>query len=105
MNKEQVKQLMQDAETRFNELNQFNESIKTRLKDLGLVAYEDISAEMNRLQGDFRTLDSILQTLETTAPVNNDAALTINATPKEEQDNAGRSNEVLPESNTGEQSE
>lgn len=69
---------MTETEKKFNDLNQFQETVKAKLKEFGLTTYEEVQQEMNRLQGDFRTLD----TIRTQAPKLKSDAKTIVAKPK-----------------------
>lgn len=82
MDKPTIEALMQKAETKFNELNQFQETVKSKLKEWGLTEYSELQEEMNRLQGDFRTLDSVRSSIpEPQAQTTSEPAKTIEATP------------------------
>jgi hypothetical protein len=67
MDRATIESLMDKAQNRFNEINQYQETVKAKLKEFGLNEYHELQEEMNRLQGDFRTLDSIRQAIPTPA--------------------------------------
>ncbi len=69
MNRESIEKLMQTAETKYNQLLQFKNEITAKLKEFGLLTMQEVDEEMARLQGDFRTLETIRQSLPTPPPV------------------------------------
>ena len=85
-----IEGLMRQAEEKFNTLNTFQEEVKAKLKELGLSSYEEVKDEMNRLQGDFRSLDTVRTQLGASATPEPATVIDAEPTLKEEAKNAKR---------------